>query len=163
MSSFLYPVIDGTAPSWADIAVRATPNGGELIEMGDIAGISTGVTVEKGRQREGGRTIKRTRGSVDYEASWTLYADGYIKLIRGLMGLAPTQGNRAFIGLVPFLINVQWTPLGSNVIFEKRLKGCLITGDSEDSEEGSDAAQVEMTLDPIEICRVIDGVEILLV
>lgn len=156
-------MIDGIAPSWADIAVRATPNGGQLIEIGDIAAIKTGTKVTKGRQKEGGRTIKRTRGSVEYDASWTLYSSGYLKLVRGLIPLAPTQGNQAFVGLVPFQINVQWTPLGSNEIFEKRLKGCLLLTDSEDSAEGEDAAQIEMDLDPLEIVRVVDGVEIMLI
>lgn len=163
MSRFLYPVIDGIAPSWADISVRATPNGGELIEMGDIQGISTGVSVELGEQREGGRVIKRTRGDVSYEASWTLYSSGLLKLYRALGALAPADGNKLLVGLVPFLVAVQWTPPGSNEIFEKRIKGCRLIGDTEDSAEGSDAAVIELPLSPIEIVRVIDGQEYALI
>src|SRR5215510_8588520 len=108
MSFFDLPVIDGVSPSFADIAVRVSPVGGalgsvinalggKLLEIGDIAAISTGATVEVGEQREGGRVIKRTRGSVSYEASMTLYSSGYLKLIRGLAAVAPTRGTQALI------------------------------------------------------------------
>lgn len=163
MSRFLYPVVDGVAPAWADIAVRLTPTGGELIPMGAIQALTTGTNVELGEQREGGRVVKRTRGDVSYEASMTLYADGWQQLLRGLAAQATNDGNRLLVGLTPILINVQWTPPGSNEIFEKRLKGCRIIGESEDSAEGTDAAVIELTLSPLEIVRVIDGQEYALI
>ena len=171
MSFFDLPVIDGVSPSFADIAVRVSPVGGlvggvlsalggKLLELGDIAAVNTGVTVELGEQREGGRVIKRTRGSVSYEASLTLYSEGYDKLIRGLLATAPSRGNQALISLVTFSVNVVWSPPGTTKIFEKRLKGCRIIGDKEDSAEGTDAAQIEVALHQLEIVRVIDGREV---
>ena len=156
------PVIDGVCPSWADMSVRASPIGGSLLEIGDLLAISTGSTVEIGKQREGGRVIKRTQGSVDNEASWALYASGYMKLLRGLRGIAPLRGNQRQLSLAHFNISIIWTPQGSTEIFEKRLKGCRILTDQEDAAEGNDAAQIEMALDPIQICRVVDGEEYVL-
>jgi hypothetical protein len=83
VSFFDNPLINGFAPSWCDIAVRISPGGGPLIEIGDIAAIDYNGSVEIGEQREGGRVVNRTRGSSSYEASMTLYASGYQKLLAG--------------------------------------------------------------------------------
>ena len=85
-----YPILNGVAPSWADIIVRATPEGGALLDVKDIAAINTSCTVEVGEQRgaSGGRVIRRTTGSVSYEASMTLYRSGYQKLLRNLVAAA---------------------------------------------------------------------------
>jgi hypothetical protein len=164
MSSFDYPVLDGIAPSYADINVRISPQGGNLIEMGDIAAISTGWTVEVGEQREGGRVLKRTRGSVSYEASITLYASGYQKLLRGLLEAAPSNAKgQKLISLAHFLIHVVWTPPGSTDLLEYKVKGCRMLGRTIDSSEGDDAQQVEVPLSTIEVVDVIDGVEVLAV
>lgn len=164
MSAFDFPVLDGIAPSWADIVVKATPNGGALINMGDIAAISSGWTVEVGEQREGGRVLKRTRGSASYEASWTLYASGYRKLLRALKDIAPSNAKgQKLLSLAHFLIHVQWTPPGVTDILEYKIKGCRLLGRTIDSSEGDDAQQVEMSLSTIEVVDVVDGVEILAV
>jgi hypothetical protein len=162
MSAFLNPILNGVCPSWADIQVRVSGTDVALLEMGDIAAINTGATVEVGEQKEGSRVIARTQGAVAYEASWTLYASGVQRLLRGLKDAAPVQGGQKQLSLVHFNINILWTPKGSAEIFEKRLKGCRILSDTEDSAEGVDAAQVEMALSPLQICRVIDGEEIVL-
>lgn len=157
-----YPVLDGVAPSWADIIVRATPAGAPLIEMKDIAAINTGTTVEVGEQRgaSGGRVIKRTTGSVSYEASLTLYRSGYQKLLRALAAIAPVRGNQKAVSFVQFQIQVQHTPPNSDEIFEYRLKGCRMLGRSMNSAEGVDADQVEVTLSVLEIADMIDGAEV---
>lgn len=164
MSAFDFPVLDGICPSWADIVVRAAPNGGSLIDMGDISAINSGWTVEVGEQLEGGRVIKRTRGSVKYEAGWTLYASGYQKLLRALVGIAPLNAKgQKMISLAHFLIHVQWTPPGATDILEYKIKGCRLLGRKIDSAEGNDAQQIEMSLSTIEVVDVIDGVEVLAV
>lgn len=164
MSAFDYPLTDGIAPSWADISVRVTAIGGSLVKIGDIAAIDSGWTVELGEQREGGRVIKRTRGSVSYEASMTLYASGYQKLLRGLMAAAPRNARgQALLALAHFTVNVQFTPPGSVDILEYRLKGCRILGRTLNGAEGNDAQQIELPLNPIEIADVIDGTEIIAV
>lgn len=159
MSAFDFPVLDGVSPSWADIAVRISPNGGNLIELGDIQAINTNSTVEDGEQREGGRLIAVTTGSVTYEASMTLYASGYRKLIRGLRASMPTRGAQRIISLARFSINIQWTPPGSEEIYERRIKGCRIRSNGNDSSEGNDAKLYEIDLRPIEIVDVFDGIE----
>jgi hypothetical protein len=159
VSNFLYPILDGIAPSWADIKVRASGDGVPLIEMGDIQSISTGTTVEVGEQREGGVLIKRTTGSVSLEASWTLYASGYQKFLRGLRAKMPVRNGQRLISLVSFNIVVQWTPPGSTEILEYRIKGCRGLGRKMDSSEGTDAQLVELPLSPMQICDVVDDEE----
>lgn len=162
MPSNEFPVLDGIVPSWADIIVKATPVGGALINITDIKSISTGVTVEVGEQRgaSGGRVMKRTTGAVSYEAAATLYRDGYDKLIEELMKIAPKRGNQRLVSLVHFGIQVLHTPPGSSRIFEYRIKGCRLLGRSIAGEEGTDADTVDLTLNPLEIVDVIDGVEV---
>jgi hypothetical protein len=160
VSHFDYPVLDGIAPSWADIAVRVSPLGGNLIEIGDIAAIDTGWDVEVGEQREGGLVIKRTTGSVTSEATMTLYASGWQKLLRGIKALAPLRGNQRLISLVHFGVNVQFTPPGADDILEFRIKGCRIIGRKIAAAEGTDAQQVEVPLSPLQVVDVIDGEEI---
>lgn len=163
MARIDYPVIGGVSPSWADITVRiAQPNGGVLIEMEDIAALSGGATVEVGTQKVGGRIIKRTEGDMTQEASMTLYQSGYLKLLRGLRAAAPKRGNQRRYGLVAFNVIRMHTPFGSSDIFERRYKGCRILGNSEDAAEGTDAAKIEIPLNPIEVVDVIDGEEFVL-
>jgi hypothetical protein len=159
-----YPVLDGVAPSWADIQINITPSGGALIEMKDIAAITRGSTVEVGEQRgaSGGRVLKRTTGSVSYEASLTLYRSGYQKLLRGLKDSAPVRGNQKIISLVHFQVQVQHTPEGEDEIFEYRIKGCRVMGATVNDAEGTDAEQVEVPLSPIEIVDMIDGEEVVM-
>jgi hypothetical protein len=180
VSFFDNPLINGFAPSWCDIAVRVSPGGGPLIEIGDIAAIDWNGTVEIGEQREGGRVVNRTRGSSSYEASMTLYASGWQKLLAGLVAAAPLRGSQSLLSLAVFSINIQFTPptgggvagqaigavagaLGVGGIFESRLKGCRIIGRNISAAEGNDAQQVEVPLSVLEIVDVIGGKEIVLV
>jgi len=157
-----YPVLDGIAPSWADIVVRVTQDGAPLIEMKDIKAINTGTKVEVGYQKAGGRVMKRTTGEASAEASWTLYRSGYLNLLRGLMPLAPVRGNQRLVSLVHFQVQVQHTPPGSVEIFEYRIKGCRLMGRALNGSEGTDADTVEVSLNPIEIADMIDGVEVVM-
>jgi hypothetical protein len=160
VSNFDNPVLDGICPSWCDIQVRiAGIPGGSLIELGDISAIDSGWEVELGEQREGGRIIKRTRGSVTPEASMTVYASGYQKLLRGLRAQMPLRGNQRLVSLAHFNINIQFTPPGSDDILEYRIKGCRIGGRKIAAAEGNDAQQIEIPLRPIEVVDVLDGEE----
>jgi hypothetical protein len=156
-----YPVLDGIAPSWADIIVKATPNGAALIEMKDISAINSGVTVEVGEQKAGGRVMKTTTGEVSYEASITFYREGYQKFLRGLAAAsdAGSRGDQSLYSLAHFNVQVQHTPPGSTEIYEYRLKGCRALGRSLNGAEGTDADTVEVTLHVKEIVDVIDGKE----
>lgn len=164
MSHFDNPILDGICPSWVDIEVRVKGIlGGSLLKLGDIKAISSGSTVEVGEQREGGRVIQRTAGSVGHEAIWTLYASGYLKMQRALLPIAPLRGNQALISLVHFSIQILWTPPGSSDVFERRLKGCRLLGNKNDGAEGNDPSVYEMPLSPLEIADVVDGVEIVMI
>ena len=159
-----YPVLDGIAPSWADITVRSKPLGGQLIEMKDIAAINSSTSVEVGIQRStaGGRPMRRTTGQVDYDGSITFYRYGFESFIEKLAEASEiTRGNQVIISVVPFLIDVQHTPPGSERLFHFRLKGCRLLGDSDSLAEGTDADQVECPISILEKVRVLpDGREV---
>jgi hypothetical protein len=157
-----YPVLDGIAPSWADIAVKLAANGAALIELKDIKAINTGCKIEVGSQYAGGRVMKRTTGSSTYDASMTVYREAWQRMLRTLKGVAPKRGNQSILGLVHFGINVQHTPPGSVELFEYRIKGCRILGRNLNGAEGNDADVVEIPLSPIEIVDVIDGEEVVI-
>lgn len=165
MANQASPAINDFAPSWADIAVTFTVSGGQALETGDIAGVSYSSSVEVGEMRgaSGGRVMARTRGDVSYEASLTLYRSGYRKLQKALMEQAPTRGNQSLISLAPFDVLIQHTPPGETEIYTTKIKGCRVLGHSDDMAEGTDPDQVEVTLSPIEIVQIIDGVEVALV
>lgn len=159
-----YPIIDTIAPSWADIKVKLTPDGGSLIVVSDIKAINSGVTVEVGRDKAGGRLKRATTGDATIEAGMTVSLPGSYILEQAL--LAPAQaagyvrdGNVVQIGLVRFNIEYSFTPPGSELIYERRLKGCRLLSDPETHSEGTDPTVVEYTLLVHERVKVIDGVE----
>ena len=164
MSRFSYPLLNGVAASWADIALRLKPNGGSLLEVGDIAAVSGTPTVEVGEQREGGRVIATTRGSVSNEASITLYASGYQKILRGFLPVAPIDpiGGDAILTLVHFDFTLHWTPPGAIDILERRFQGCRFLSLGNDNAEGNDATQFVCPLHVTKIVDVVDGRKITL-
>jgi len=159
-----FPSLNDMAPSWADVAVTISVHDGTVVETADIQGVKWSRKVEVGEVRgtSGGRLMKRTRGSASCEASATFYKEGYRKLIKALIAKAPSRGNQRPISTVGFDVTIQYTPIGEAEIYETRIKGCRLLGDSEDGKEGQDANMVEVTLNPIEIVEMIDGEEIVL-
>lgn len=159
-----FPIIDGIAPSFADVAVKTSGTNLALLTVDDIQAVNTGTSLEVGVQRgaSGGRKMKRTTGSADAEASLTLYYNGYQKLLRNLMAAAPRRGNQARISLVHFQVDVQFTPPGDIEIYEFRIKGCRVAGRTINAAEGTDAQLVELPLNTIDIADIIDGVEVVL-
>jgi hypothetical protein len=165
MTNQLYPAINDYSCSWADIAVTATVYDGALLEMADIAGINWSQSIEVGEQRgaSGGRVMARTRGAASYEASMTLYRSGYRKLLKALAEVAESRGNQKLVSLVGFDVLIQHSPQGETEIYQTKIKGCRLLGASNDNAEGADADQVEITLNPLEVVQIIDGVEIALI
>ncbi len=159
-----YPILNGVAPSWADVQIKLTPTSGGLIDIKDIAAINGSSVVEVGEQRgaSGGRVVQRTTGSVSYEGSLTLYRTGYQKILRELAKTAPARGNQKLVGLVHFQIEVQHTPPGSEEIFQYIMKGCRLMGRTLNGTEGTDPDQVETPLSVIEIADIIDGEEVVM-
>jgi len=159
-----YPSLNGIEPSWADINVTFSIDGSIALAMADIDALKWSRKVDVGVKRgaSGGRVMSRTTGQGDQEASASLYRSGLRSLMQGLMNLAPYRGNQAVISLVSFDIIVQHTPPGELFIYETHIKGCRYLGDSDDMKEGIDPDKVEVTLNPIEIVNLIDGVEVVL-
>jgi hypothetical protein len=157
-----YPVIDGIAPSWADVSVKATPDGAPLIDMKDIKSINLGRSADIGEQRAGGRVKKRTWGSGKQDASWTLYKEGAENLRRGIIASPKClkRGNVYLLRSVHFEVHVMYTPPGTDQIFEKIARGCFYTGDADNGSEGSDPNVEDITLNPLEIVNIIDGKEV---
>lgn len=164
MATAAYPTLNSYAPSWADIATTYTIDGGDLIEMSAFDDISMSDTVEIGEQRgaSGGRVMFRTTGSKKSEAKATFFRSGFRQLVRGLVKKAPERGNQKMISLVGFDILIQHTPPGESDIYVAKIKGCRLLGRSWTFAEGNDADKVEVTLNPMEIVDIIDGVEVVL-
>jgi hypothetical protein len=159
-----FPLVNGVACSWSDVGIKASPKGGKLIDVGDIAGVKRNRTVEVGEQKQGGRVVARTTGEVKYEFSMTLYRSGHSSLLEVLADLAPIrQGNQARVGLVPMFVQVQHTPFGSTRLFDWRAKGVRLAGDAMDAGEGSEADKVEVPCSVIEIVDWIKGKEVLFI
>lgn len=159
-----YPVIDGIASSWADIALTIDVMGGGTLKDIDFAAINTGTAVEVGEQigASGGRVMRRTSGSAKNTASATYYRSGLRKLLKALMPYAPTRGNQVLVSLVHYTMLVQHTPLGESEIYQVKIKGCRLLGRDYKFAEGNDADKVEVALNPIEVVDIIDGKEVVL-
>ena len=151
-----FPVLEGVAPSWADVGFRFSITGAPLLEMIDIKSLSSGRSVEVGEQRgaSGGRVLKRTTGAEKNEASATLYYDGFIKLVDALSGVAPLRGDERVLSLVHFDVQYQFTPPGSTRIYDRRLLGCRYLGDTLAASEGTDAQPVDIMLNPLRIIQI---------
>jgi len=153
------------AASWANAKIAITPYGGAVLDEADISAISHSGTVEVGVQKSGGRKKARTEGEVEYEASATFYRSGLQKLVKAMVAAAPdyaVRGNQVRISLVSFDIDLHHSPPGAVEIAHTRIKGCRLLGYSESLAEGPDPDQIELTLNPMEICNIIDGREVVL-
>lgn len=164
MAQQAYPNVNGFACSWADISVTANVDGGALLDMADLAAIKWSRKLEIGEQKgtSGGRAMARTAGEASQEASCTLYRSGLRNLVKALMAKAPSRGNQKRIGVVSFDVVIHHTPIVESEIYTTKLKGCRYLGDSDDMKEGNEADKIEVTLNPIEIVQIIDGVEVVL-
>ena len=160
-----YPLLDGIAPSWADVVVKISASGQPLLTTRDIKSISSGSTVEVGVQNAGGRPKQTTTGALSHEGSMTLYLSGAQAFERDLMTAAVAKGlvrNGAIaqISLVRFQIDYLWTPPGAVEIYERRLKGCRLLSDTESPAEGTDPGTVDYKIYVLERVKVIDGREV---
>lgn len=160
MASNEFPVLDGIAPSWADISVTLSGTGIALFEMADIKEISSGTTLEVGEQRAGGRVIRTTTGSESSEASITLYRAGFQKFCEAAIAAAPRRGNEARLSLVHFDIIVQHDVPGNPTIFTYKILGCRYAGRTLNGAEGVDADTVQVPLKVKKIVDVIGGLDV---
>jgi hypothetical protein len=158
MANQAFPSVNEHECSWADIAVNFNIPGGAEVPLVDLEAVSWGRTIERGKSRgtSGGRPMKKTAGSVDYEASITLTRSGHAMFMEALEAAALSvpelvRGDRVIISGVSFDIVVQHTPLGASRIYTAKISGCTYDGDSSDMSEGSEADTLEITLDPLEI------------
>jgi hypothetical protein len=167
-----YPSLNDITPSWADIGVTLQlsigPAPGPALPMASIKGIKWSRKVDVGEQRgaNGGRVIAQTTGQLTNEASMELYKDGNQIFMTALTAAALAQGyvrgNQAIIGLVRYDITIQYTPPGSLLLFETAIKGCRYLSDDDDAKEGTDPSTVTISMKPIEIASLINGVEAVL-
>lgn len=155
MSNQAFPSVNEHECSWADIAVTFNVPGGATVPVVDLEGIKWGRTVTKGASRgtSGGRPMKKTAGSVDYEGSMTLTRSGIMTLQEALEVAAEAaglvRGNEVIISGVSFDVLVQHTPLGSSRIYTAKLSGCTYDADSSDMAQGNEADVLEVNINPI--------------
>jgi hypothetical protein len=167
-----YPSLNDIEPSWADVgitfALSAGLAPGPVIPMSAIAAIKWSRKVDVGERRgaSGGRVMAQTTGQLTNDATMTLYKSGKQIFLVALTAMAQAQGlvrgNQAIISLVRFDITIQYTPPGSTDLYESAIKGCRYLGDDDDAKEGTDPSKIDITMKPIEIADLINGVEAVL-
>ena len=154
-----FPLYNENACSWADMTLKLSGDGLEALDIKDISAVNTGVSMEFGVQKAGGRPMRRTTGEVSYEASLTMYRSGYLNLLRTIKNAssAETRGDIKLLSLVTFdLIFLHSVP-GDDNIYKVEIKGCRLAGRTLNGAEGTDADQVEVPLNPMEIIDTVDG------
>ena len=159
-----FPILDGLAPSWADVTVKADIDGGSLITIDDIASINTGTTVTEGRKKgaTGGRVRKRTRGSQEDTASMSVYLEGYTQLVAKLAKLAPQRGKQRRISLVTFTLEYMYSLPDDAAIFHTQARGCRVLGRDLNDSEGEEATKVDVALSVMEVVDIVGGDEIVM-
>ena len=163
-----FPIIDGVVPSWADVTARITPNGAAVLTSRGIKSISSGADLEIGVEMHAGRVYGTTVGQAKANGSMTLYLSAAQDFIKALKDAALTagytrDGGIVQAGLVFFQLDYAFTPPGTDTIWERRLKGCRLIGNTEAPAEGTDATTVDYTLHVTERVEVVDGVEVALI
>jgi hypothetical protein len=165
-----FPLINGKTPSFSDISIVGMAGMGLFFDVGEVAGVTSNGALEIGRQRAGGKTVKRTTGQTSEEASLSFYQSGWVNFLRRLQALAPRNGKgQVQIALVEFDLDVIWMPavmlsaIPDTNLYHRRIKGCKIMGRELSSQEGADPNKIEVPLDPLEVCDVVDGQEFVLI
>jgi len=162
MSEQEFPTLNDVAPSWADLTVSIPVYGGVAVKTADIVGITWEETVEVGAVRglSGGRKRKRTRGQYDCSASLTMLRQGYRTLAAALTARAKALGvGLSLIGFDIVLLHTTPELTGDSEVHEVKIEGCRMTGRSGDMAEGTDADQIETTVDCMRI--LVDGIPLL--
>jgi hypothetical protein len=165
MAQELQPILNGVAPSWAEVKITAQVSGGVSLPSLDWKSFSFESKVDQGFQRgPGGRVTRRTTGQKTDTASGTLYATGFDELVAGLAAIAPKDGaGRAQISKVSFDVVILHSFDDDTAVREVTLKGCRLVKDAVSNDDGStDAATVDIDLNPLEIVRKVNGVEVVL-
>ncbi len=154
-----FPVLDGIAPSWADLSINFKGANSPKLEMKDLASVESTAKIEIGKLRglSGGKVTRTTTGASDYEGKLGLYQSGFVGLLDNLSGSMQRRGELYVYGTVFFDIQQFWTPFGTDEIFEKQINGCRILGDTLASAEGTDAQQVDLPMYVGEVIYVYRG------
>jgi hypothetical protein len=171
-----FPSLNGIDPSWADIkfvfSVAGAPILGPAasvlptIEIEDIAAINTSRALEVGYKEgaTGGRRSGRSTGRASDESSITFWRSGFEKFCEILAMTAPKRGaNEYAISLVHFDFSQFHTPFGSANIYQRRVLGCRVIGDTMNSQVSSDVQQVEVPLSVMKIVDVNKGKNLVLI
>jgi len=142
-----YPTFQGVAPSWSDLSISFPIYGGATVKLTDIAALKWSDSVEIGdfAGTNGGRKSRRTTGKYSCEASCTFTVDGWKAFQAKLAEKNPK------ITLVGFDVLAMYTPPDSTEICKVKIAGCRVSGRSGDMSDGTDAALIEVALNPMRI------------
>jgi len=162
-----YPLLDGFAPSWADINFKIQAQDVALLTARDVKSVTSGSAVEVGTQLAGGRVKQTTTGAITHEGAFTLYLSGAQIFERSLKEAAIAQGlvrdgGVVQISLVFFQFDYLFTPPNTTEIWERRLLGCRLLSDNEAPAEGTDATTVDYKIHVTDRHKLVDGVRIAL-
>ncbi len=160
----------GRAVGWAELKGTLNVRGGITMPTIDIKAVNHEAKVDRGDQRGagGGAVKKRTTGQGSQSASGTFYRSGLRALKRALKDAAVAANYRNANGHYQlskvtwdWVITLSWEDDPTDIYIFK-LIGCHLDGDSSKHEEGTDPETIEVTLNPLMIVEVIDGVDTVL-
>jgi hypothetical protein len=139
--------INGTVPSSSDVRVDVKLYEGRQVTIVDISAINWKRMVEVGQKRRlDGSIGGTTRGRGSFEASMTLFEEGWAELEAALAEVDPSN-----ISLVQFQVTGLWTPPKQTRLRKVEIKGVRILEDGFQNAEGVDPSTTELKLDPTEI------------
>jgi len=163
MAAEEYPLLNGNAPSWADVSTVINVAGGATHKDIDYKSIKWSSKRSFGEQRgaSGGRVIRQTTGSIKDEGSCEYYKSGLIKLVEALIPVAPRRGNRVRISMVQFDIVILHSVPGDPKVYHEEMRGCRLSSFESSLTEGDEPEIVPMDLAPMECVWVLeDGTEV---
>jgi hypothetical protein len=159
-----YPLLDGNAPSWADITTTINIQGGESFKDIDYKEIKWASAVALGEQRgaSGGRVMRRTTGELTETGSAVYYRSGLRKLLKAMAPQMQTRGNQRLITTATFNIVIIHKVPGDDEIYHHEMRGCRLTGLDATMTQGPDAEEIALSLNPLSNVDIIGGVEYVL-
>ncbi len=142
--------------SWSDLTADLLIPGGATIAIADWESAKWSRKNERAESRGiGGRLKKRTRGQASHEGSASATRGGWMVLLEALEAKAEELGqvrdDNVIIAAIDFDLLLQHTPMGDSRIYQVKMIGCSLDGDSSDMKQGNEADIVELVLNPMEV------------
>lgn len=164
MANELLPVLNGDAPSYAEVTTTIDVQGGQSIDV-SFKSVNWESKIDRGEQRgPGGRLVAYTTGKKTDSASATMYRPLFKQFQRALVAVAKKdRAGRPKLSTARFTITVNYSFDDETEMYTVILRGCRLDKNSGKTDDGStDPDSVDVDLKPLEVVELIDGQEVTL-